>query len=187
MTEWDNITGQKQISTSAKTKKHNELAKIRDPENCDGKAEKWRDPTTFDQYGQLIVKWLKWQEYDIKSEDALERASFLMTGSARVWYNNIVDPSRRKDRNIHAFLCFLRLKLIAKISQDVLWKQYLRYHLAQLGINVAVNQYARGLEQYHIRCIDNEDKAMISNHVHRVKFVDGLLPWIRDTVRAMVD
>ena len=76
MSEWEKITGQKQRSTSAKTNKPNKLAKLRDPENCDGKAEKWRDPITFDQYGQLIIKWLKWQEYDIKSEDALERASF---------------------------------------------------------------------------------------------------------------
>ena len=28
---------------------------------------------------------------------------------------------------------------------------------------------------------------MISNHVLKVKFVDGLLPWIRDKVRLMVD
>ena len=28
---------------------------------------------------------------------------------------------------------------------------------------------------------------MISNHVLKVKFVDGLLPWIRDRVRPMVD
>ena len=28
---------------------------------------------------------------------------------------------------------------------------------------------------------------MISNHVLKVKFVDGLLPWIRDKVRPMVD
>ena len=28
---------------------------------------------------------------------------------------------------------------------------------------------------------------MISNHVRKVKFVDGLLPWIRDKVRPMLD
>ena len=84
MAEWEEITGQKQRSTSGKTKKPNKLAKIRDPGNCDGKADKWRDAITFDQYGQLIIKWLKWQEYDIQSEDALERASVLMTGSAGV-------------------------------------------------------------------------------------------------------
>ena len=80
MPEWEKITGQKQRRTSAKTNKQNNLAKIRDPDNCDGKAEKCRDTITFDQYGQLIIKWLKWQEYDIKSEDALARASFLMSG-----------------------------------------------------------------------------------------------------------
>ena len=148
MAEWEKITGQKQRSTSAKTNKPNKLATIRDPENCDGKAEKWRDPSTVDLYEQLIIKWLKWQEYDIKSEDALKRASFLMTRSAGVWYNNFVDTTRRKNRNIHCFLCFLRSKLIPKIRQNVLWKQYLGYHHAQLGINVLVNQYVHGLEQY---------------------------------------
>ena len=84
MAKWEKITGQKQSSTSAKTNKPYKLAKIRDSENCDCKAEKWTDPMTFDQYGQLIIKWLKWQKNDIKNEDALERPSFLMTGSAGV-------------------------------------------------------------------------------------------------------
>ena len=74
-----------------------------------------------------------------------------------------------------------------KISQDVLWKQYLSYHHAQLGINLPVNQYAQVLEQFQIRCLDKEGKPMISNHVLSGKFVDGLLPWIRDQVRLMVD
>ena len=119
MGEWGKITGQKQRSTSGKIKKLNKLGKIRDSENYNNKAEKWRDTITFNQYEQLIIKWLKWQEYDIKSEDALERASSLMTGSAGVWYNNFVDTTRRKNRNIHSFLCFLRYNLIPKISQDV--------------------------------------------------------------------
>ena len=101
MAEWEKITGQKQRSTSAKTNKPNKLSNIRDSENCDGTAEKWRDTMTFNQYGQLIIKWLKWQEYDIKSEDPLDRASFLMTGSPGVWYHNFVDTSRSKNRNIH--------------------------------------------------------------------------------------
>ena len=130
---------------------------------------------------------LKWPEYDIKSEDALERASFLMTGSAGVWYNDFVNTTRRKNRNMHGFLYFLRYKLIPEISQDVLWKQYLVYHNAQLGINVPVNQYAQGQEQYQIGCLDNVGKPMISNHVLKVKFVDGLLPWIRDKLRPMLD
>ena len=36
-------------------------------------------------------------------------------------------------------------------------------------------------------CLDYESKPGISNHVVNVKFVDGLLPWIRDKVRPMVD
>ena len=71
-----------------------------------------------------------------------------MPGSAGVKNDHFVDTTRRKDRNIHAFLCFLRYKLMPKISQDVLCKQYLVYHHTQLGINVPVNQYAQGLEQY---------------------------------------
>ena len=59
MAEWGKITGRKNRSTSAKTNKANKLANIRDSKNCDGKAEKWRDPITFDQYGQLIIKWLR--------------------------------------------------------------------------------------------------------------------------------
>ena len=110
-----------------------------------------------------------------------------MTKSAEVWCNNFVDTTRSKKSNIHGFLCLLRCKLIPKISQDVLCKPYLGYHHAQLGINVPVNQYAQGLEQYQIRCLDNEGKPMISNYVYKVKFVDGLLPWIRDKVRPMVD
>ena len=50
MAAWEQITGQKQTSTSAKTDKSKQSAKIRDPENCDGNAEKWRDQSTFDQY-----------------------------------------------------------------------------------------------------------------------------------------
>ena len=86
---------------------------------------------------------MKWQEYDIKSEDAVERASFLMTGSAEVWYNDFVDSTKRKNRNIHGFLCFLRFKLIPKIRQDVPCKQYLGYQHGRLRIHVAVNQYAQ--------------------------------------------
>ena len=50
-----------------------------------------------------------------------------------------------------------------------------------------VNQYAQGLEQYQMRCLYNEGKSMISNHILQVKFVDSLLPSIRDKVRPMVD
>ena len=103
MAEWEKIPGQKQRITSAKTNKPNKFAKTRDPGNCDAKVEKCRDPITYDHYGQLIIEWLKWQEYDIKSEDALERASFVMTGSAGVWCNYFVDTTRRKNRKSHGF------------------------------------------------------------------------------------
>ena len=84
MAEWEKITGQKQRCASGKTNKHAKLAKIRDPENCHNKAEKWRDSITLYQNAHLVSNWLKWQEYDIQHEHALERASFLMTEYARV-------------------------------------------------------------------------------------------------------
>ena len=112
---------------------------------------------------------------------------FFMPGFGGVWYNTCVDTSRRKNRNIHGFLCFLRFKLIPTISQDVLWKRYLGYHHAQLGIDVPVDQYAQGIARYQISWLDKEGKPMISNHVRKVKFVDCLLPCIRDQVRPMVD
>ena len=43
MAELEKITAQKPGSTSAKPNKPNKLAKIRDPESCDGKAVKCRD------------------------------------------------------------------------------------------------------------------------------------------------
>ena len=110
-----------------------------------------------------------------------------MPGSAGEWYNNCIDTNRRQNRNIHGFLFFLRSKLIHRISQDILWKQYLGYHHTQLGIKVPVNQCEQELEKYQITWLENERKPMISNNVLNDKFVDGLLPGIGDKVRLMVD
>ena len=103
MPDWEKITGKKQRSTSTKTNKCNTLAKIKYPENCDSTGEKWRDTITFDQYGQLIIQWLKWYSYDIKSEDALERACCLRTEPAGVWYKIFMDTRKRTKSNMHGF------------------------------------------------------------------------------------
>ena len=50
-----------------------------------------------------------------------------------------------------------------------------------------VDQCAQGLEQWQIKCLDEEGKPMILNHVVKVKFVDDLRPRIRDKVRPIVD
>ena len=51
MAEWEKVTDQKQIIRKKTTQatRARGLAKIKDPENCDGKSQKWRDPITFDQ------------------------------------------------------------------------------------------------------------------------------------------
>ena len=146
MAEWEKVTGQKQIIRKKTTQaaRVRGLAKIKDPENCDGTSQKWRDPITFDQWGQRIITWLQWQEYDILSQEALERASFLLTDNAGIWYDEYQRETKPKHRNTHSFLCLLRNKMIPKISKDVLWNQYNGYHHAQLGEPgkpAPVNQY----------------------------------------------
>ena len=51
MAEWEKVTGQKQFirKKSRQVSRARGLAKIKDPENCDGKSQQWRDPITFDQ------------------------------------------------------------------------------------------------------------------------------------------
>ena len=111
MKEWEKVTGQKQKPSAKKSKQlatARGLAKIRDSETCDGKSQKWRDQITLDQWGERVVKWLLWQEYDIQGEEALERASCLLTDSAGIWYDMYERETEPEDRNIHSFLCLLR-------------------------------------------------------------------------------
>ena len=111
MKEWETVTGKKQKPSAQKSKQlatARGLAEIRDPETCDGKSQKWREQITFDEWGQRVVKWLLWQEYDIQGEEALDRASFLLTDSAGIWYNMYERETEPEDRNIHSFLCLRR-------------------------------------------------------------------------------
>jgi len=83
--EWEKVTGIKQHASKIKEetiKKTTRLAKIKEPEAFDGKAEKWKDTITFDEYMEQLVRWLKWQGLDVEKEEALERASFQFTGMA---------------------------------------------------------------------------------------------------------
>ena len=152
MAEWETVTAHKQMIRKKTTQatKARGLAKIEDPENCDGKSQKCRDPITFDQWGQRIIKWLHWQEYDIRSEEALYRASFLLTDNAGIWYDEYQRERKPKNRNTYSFLCLLRNKLIIKISKDVLWNEYHGCHHAQRvepGKPAPINQYAEKLEE----------------------------------------
>ena len=124
ITEWEKVTS---LKHSPYAKKSCQLAtarglvKIRDPESCDGKSQKWRDHITFDQWSQRVVKWLLWQEYDIQGKEDLERASDLLTDRARICYDMYQRQTEPEDRNIHSILCLLREKPIPKISRDELW------------------------------------------------------------------
>ncbi|KAF8414481.1 hypothetical protein BGX38DRAFT_1281859 [Terfezia claveryi] len=61
--EWSKKTGQKipiqQVSKSL-VKKANKHAKIPNPLMIDGVSEKWRNQTTFDNYVQLLQKWVEY-------------------------------------------------------------------------------------------------------------------------------
>ena len=192
MAEWEKVTSYEQIIRRMTTQvsRARGLAKIKDPENCDGKSQKWRDPITFDQWEQRIIKWLQWQEYDILSEEALDRASFLLIDNAEIWYDEYQREPQPKNRNTYSFLCLLRNKLIPTISKDVLWNQYNSCHHAQLGEPgklAPVNQYAQKLEEYRMRCIDTDGEKMVSLQAMKMKFVDGLIPLLREKVRPLID
>jgi len=61
--EWEKVTGIKQHASKIKEetiKKATRLAKIKEPETFDGKAEKWKDTITIDEYMEQLVRWLKW-------------------------------------------------------------------------------------------------------------------------------
>ena len=63
--------------------------------------------------------WLQWQEYDILSEEALERASVLLTDNAGIWHDEYQRETKAKKCHTQSFLCLLRNTLILKISTHV--------------------------------------------------------------------
>ena len=158
MKELAKVTSQKQKPSAKKSKQlatASGLAKLRDSETCDSKSQKWRNQITCYQCGQRVVEWLLWPEYHIQGEEALERASFLLTDSAGIWYDMYERETEPEDRNIYSFLCLLRTKLTPEISKDELCDQYNCYHHAQLGKlgkPTPVNQYVQKLEEFQLRC-----------------------------------
>ena len=101
-----------------------------------------------------------------------------------------VRETEPEDKNIHYFLCLLREKLIPKISKDVFCNQYNGCHHAQLcepGKPSPVNQYTQKLEEYQLRCLDEDGESMISNQIKKMKLVNGLMPASKEKVRPLVD
>jgi hypothetical protein len=61
--EWEKVTGMKQNPrkfNKEDLQQINKLAKIPNPENMDGKKEKWKNPITFDQWTARTQKWLEY-------------------------------------------------------------------------------------------------------------------------------
>jgi len=109
--EWEKVTGIKQNASKIKEetiKKAPRLAKIKEPEAFDSKAEKWKDTITFDEYMEQLVRWLKWQCLDVEKEEALESTSFQFTGIAARWLKDYSEKTKSTNRNIHGFMVFLR-------------------------------------------------------------------------------
>jgi len=125
--EWEKVTGIKQHASKIKEetiKKATRLAKIKEPEAFDSKAEKWKHSITFDEYMEQLVRWLKWQGLDVNQEEALERASFQFTGMAARWLKDYSEKTKPSKRNIHGFMVFLRKKIIPSTAREELWKRY---------------------------------------------------------------
>jgi len=188
--EWEKITGLKQHASKIKEetiKKATRLAKIKEPEAFDGKAEKWKDTITFDEYMEQLVRWPKWQGLDVDKEEALERASFQFTGMAARWLKDYSEKTKPTKRNIHSFMVFLRKKIIPSTAREELWKKYEGCHQVQFGQDSPVNTYAQHLQDYQLRYRDNKGKALISDHVLKMKFVNGLTSLIKQQVKLAVD
>ena len=108
----------------------------------------------------------------------MERASFLLTDSAGIWYDMYERGTEPEDRNIDCFSCLLRKELIRKISKYELWNQYNCCHPAQCGESgkpAPANQYAQKLEEWQLRCLDADGERMIRNQIKKMKFVNGLI------------
>ena len=130
------------------------------------------------------------QEYYIQGEEDLERASFLLTDSAGIWYDMYQRQTEPDERNIHSFLCLHREKLIPKISKDESWNQYNGCHHGQVvepGKPAPVNQHEQELEAYQLRSLDEDGERMISNQMKKMKFVNDLIPAPKERVRPLVD
>jgi len=188
--EWEKVTGIKQHPCKIKEetiKKATRLTKIKEPEAFDGKAEKWKDTITFDEYMEQLVRRLKGQGLDVEKEEALERASFQFTGMAARWLKDYSEKTKSTKRNIHGFMVFLRKKIIPSTAREELWERYEGYHQAQFGQDSPVNTFAQHLQDYQLRCRDNKGNALISDHALKMKFVNGLITLIKQQVKLGIN
>ena len=114
----------------------------------------------------------------------------MLTDNAGIWYDEYQREINPKNRNTYSFLCLLRNKLISKISKDVLWNQNNRWHHPQLrkpDKPAPVNQYAQKLEEYRMRCLDTDEEKMVSLQAMKMKFMDAVIPQLREKVRPLID
>jgi len=188
--EWEKVTRIKQHASKVieeTIKKVTRIAKIKEPEAFDGKAEKWKDTITFDEYMEQLVRWLKLQGLDVEKEEAWERASFHFTGMAARWLKDYSEKTKTTKSNIHGFMVFLRKKIIPSTAREELWKRYEGCHQAQFGQDSPVNTFAQYLQDYQLGCRDNKGKALISDHALKIKFINGLTFLIKQQVKLAVD
>ena len=84
-------------------------------------------------------------------------------------------------------MLILRKKLISSTAKETLWKQYLGCHQGQFGPQATVNEYALVLEEYQMRCTDNKGKPMITDHALKIKFIEGLLPYLKQSIKPHIN
>jgi len=97
------------------------------------------------------------------------------------------EKTKPRKRNIHAFMVFLRKKIIPSTAREELWKRYEGCHQAQFGQDSPVNTFAQHLQDYQLRYRDNKGKALISDHALKMKFVNGLTSLIKQQVKLAIN
>jgi len=128
---------------------------------------------------EQLIRWLNWQGLDVEKEEALERVSFQFTGMDVTWVKNYSEETIPRKRNRHGFMVFLRRKIILSTAREVVWKRYEGYHQEQFVQHIPINTFAQQLQDYQLRCRDNQGKALISDHAIKMKFVSGLTSLIK--------
>jgi len=123
----------------------------------------------------------------VEKEEALERARFQFTGNAGRWLKDYSKKTKPRKRNIHGFMVFLRKKIIPSTAREELWKRYEGCHQAQCGQDSPVNTFAQHLQDYQLKCTDNKDNTLISEHAQKMKFVNGLTSLIKQQVKLAIN
>jgi len=136
---------------------------------------------------EQLVRWLKWQGLDVEKEEALERASFQLTGMGARWLKDYGEKTKSTLRNIHGFMIFLRKKIIPSTAREELWKKYEACQQVQFEQDSPVNIFAQHLQDYQLRCRDNKGKALISDQGLKMKLVNGLISLIKPQVKLAIN